>query len=368
MANLRVNYNFAEPFTRGDPNLRVNFAVTEPLTRGNPNLRVNYVFAEPLTRGYPLLRVNMIVVEMLCPVDPEDRMATEYFPGFGNSTINPTNPAALDPFNSALPGLSIEVKKKPAFTTQIAKSASGVEIRNKLQEYPSWDIEMSYEFLEDRSGAESSLKTITGFFLARGGSYESFLFKDPDDYLVVNGWCGEPDGVTTVFYFNRTIGAFHERIGQVDTANNIKLYLTVEEAHTVPATPGPYTVTVTNAADFTEDLGVIKDAGSVALVKVTGAPAAGQYSVNTVTGVYTFNSAEQDQAITITYRYEIDSADYTLTLPYIITFDSAPSEGILTADFQFFFVCRFKEDEMEFEKFADKLWNLQTCSLRSLIE
>lgn len=366
MANLRVTSVVSEAFTRGAANLRANVVVGEAPHRGYPNLRVTEVVGEGNTRGYPLLRVTVVCVELFCPVDPEAFMATEYFPGFGNSATDPVYPAAADPFNTALPGLSITVKKRPNFATQIATSASGFEVRNALQEFPRWDVELSYEFLEDRSGADSSLKTILGFFLARLGSYESWLFKDPDDYLVVNGWCGEPDGVTTTFQFYRTIGAFHERIGQVDEANTITLYLTIEEATNIPATPGPYTVTVTEAASFVEDLGVTK--GGVPMTKVTSGLGTGEYMVDENTGIYTFAAADEADAIVISYRYEIDPADYTITLPYRITFDSAPPAGILTADFQFFFVCRFIEDQMEFEKFADKLWNLQTCEFRSLIE
>jgi len=368
MVNLRVNYLFGEPLTRGNPNLRVNYTFAEPYTRGHPNLRVTYNFAEAFTRGYPLLRVNYIVVEMLCPVDPEERMSTDPFPGFGNSVSDPAIPAGADPFNSALPGLTFSVHKKPAFNTRISKGSSGFEVRNALQEFPAWDFELTYDFLEDRSGAESSLKTIMGFFLARQGSFDSWLFKDPDDYLCVQSTCATLDGATTTAYFCREMtGGFLERVGQVDTANTITLYLTEENGYTIPATPGPYTVTVTGELPIT-DLGVIRDSTGVAMTKVVGAPASGQYSVNEATGVYTFNSAQQNVAVTITYRYAFDPADYTITLPNSIIFDTAPPAGILTADFQFFFVCRFLEDQMDFEKFMDQLWSLQQCNFRSLIQ
>lgn len=369
MSELRVNYSFAEPLTRGDPNLRTNLVVAEPYTRGRPNLRVNYIFAESLTRGRPILRVNYVIVEVFCAVDPEEYMSTIPFPGFGNSLTNPAVPAGLDPFNTALPGLTFSVHKKPSFSTRIARASSAFEVRNAMQEFPVWDFELVYDFLEDRSGAESSLKTIVGFFLARQGAFDSWLFKDPDDYLCVSSTCGVPDGVTTTFYFCREMtGGFLERVGQVDTANTVALYLTVDEVRTIPATPGPYTITVSGAATFTADAGVVKVVGGAVMTRVTGAPANNQYSVDELTGIYTFNSANQNIGVTITYRRGINPADYTITLPGLITFVSAPPAGILTADFQFYFVCRFLEDQMDFEKFADKLWNLQECNFRSLIQ
>ncbi len=75
------------------------------------------------------------------------------------------------------------------------------------------------------------------------------------------------------------------------------------EAGTVPAT-GPFTVTVANAATFTDDEGVLYAATGLPLTKVASAPAAGQYSVS-VNGVYTFNSADAGKAVLISYTYTL---------------------------------------------------------------
>jgi len=323
------------------------------------------MFSEALTEGFRNLRMCFLFVECLQPVGPEEYMSTESFPGFGNSTINPAIPAALDPFNSKLPGLAFSVHKKPGFRTRISDAASGVEIRTALMQYPRWDYELTYEFLEDRSGAESSLKTILGFFLSMFGSFDTWLFKDPDDYLCDNNLCGYSDGVTTEFPFSRVVGGYRERIGQVDTTNTVHVYLQADEVRTIPATPGPYTITTTHAATFQEDGGVTKL--GVPMTKVTGTPLTGQYAVNVLTGVYTFAAADQGVVVHINYRYTVDPADYTITMPNRLIFDSAPVEGIVTWSGQFFFVCRFTEDQQDFEKFYDKLWSLQTCEFRSVI-
>jgi len=73
------------------------------------------------------------------------------------------------------------------------------------------------------------------------------------------------------------------------------------EAWSIPATPGPYTVTVTNSATWSTDLGVVKADGSAVLTRVASAPAAGQYSV--AAGVYTFAAADQGTAVKISYLY-----------------------------------------------------------------
>lgn len=69
-------------------------------------------------------------------------------------------------------------------------------------------------------------------------------------------------------------------------------------ATTIPATPGPYTIT---PAVFDIDKGVVFTGGA-ALVAVPGAPAEGQYNI--AAGIYTFNSADQGRSVTISFISE----------------------------------------------------------------
>jgi hypothetical protein len=78
-------------------------------------------------------------------------------------------------------------------------------------------------------------------------------------------------------------------------------YAVQSEAATVPAAPGPYTVTA--AAPFgpwASDAGVAYADGT-ALGAVTGSPAAGQYNVSA--GVYTFAAADAGAAVLISYGF-----------------------------------------------------------------
>lgn len=365
-SNMDVPLMVQEVMSEGYPDVQVPLMVQEVMSEGYPNVQVDMMTRDVLSEGYPNVQVGLIVLESLHPVPPELPVSTVPFPGFGNSVANPAIPAGASPFNTALPGLAFSVHKRPMFNTNIREAPSGAEVRNALAQYPRWEFELTYEFLEDSSGAESSLKTIMGFFLSRQGSFDSWLFKDPDDYLVVNGYCGDTDGVTTQFPFCRTMGDFAEKVGQVDTVNTITLYLSIAEAGVIPASPGPYTITVAEAASFVEDLGVTK--GGTPMTRVASAPAAGEYSVDEGTGIYTFNATDESDAVVISYRYEIDPADYTVTLPNLIVFGSAPPEGTLSGDFQFYFACRFLEDTMDFEKFYDRLWNLNECAFKSIIQ
>lgn len=73
----------------------------------------------------------------------------------------------------------------------------------------------------------------------------------------------------------------------------------VQESTTLVST----TYTVVNSSAFTQDMGVLYSSNYQPFQKVTGAPAAGQYNV--AAGLYTFNSADNNKAILVSYRYSI---------------------------------------------------------------
>ena len=79
------------------------------------------------------------------------------------------------------------------------------------------------------------------------------------------------------------------------------------EADAVPATT-PFQVTVANASSYNDDLGVTYAATGIRFNRVTTPAAAGQYSVNFATGVYTFSSADAGLAVLISYTYTVTSS------------------------------------------------------------
>lgn len=84
--------------------------------------------------------------------------------------------------------------------------------------------------------------------------------------------------------------------GEVKTA--------VGEAATVSAN----TVTVTNAANFSQDFGVVRASDGSVYTRVSSSPTGLQYSCNETTGVYTFNSSQNNVAVAVSYTYA-DSAN-----------------------------------------------------------
>jgi len=74
------------------------------------------------------------------------------------------------------------------------------------------------------------------------------------------------------------------------------------EMHNVPAA-SPYTITVTNSAHFVADQGVVYTASGLPLLNVATLTAAGQYTFNGSTGVYTFFSGDAGASVLISYTY-----------------------------------------------------------------
>lgn len=93
------------------------------------------------------------------------------------------------------------------------------------------------------------------------------------------------------------------------------------ENATIPQTP-PFNVTVANAANFAADLGVSYGGSGTSSGTNTGdmfnyvtSPAnAGEYTVNTSTGVYTFAAPDAGVPINISYRYNSSTLGYQVAV------------------------------------------------------
>jgi hypothetical protein len=157
--------------------------------------------------------------------------------------------------------------------------------------------------------------------------------------------------------------------GQTATAGlNGAVFDTVGAA--VPASPHQVTVTPPASGTWAADLGVIDSSTGRQLVRVTSAPAAGQYSV--AAGVYTFAAADLGRVMYVNYRYSAASTvarriginnlpmGYAPTFradfygPYqgksaVLTLNNCISEGIKIAAKN----DDFAVPEMGFQAFAD---------------
>lgn len=82
----------------------------------------------------------------------------------------------------------------------------------------------------------------------------------------------------------------------------------IDVAGTVPAaTTYTITPTVPGTGTYVSDLGVLNSNTGVQMTRVASAPATGQYSVNTGTGVYTFAAADANLPVKISFEYTATS-------------------------------------------------------------
>jgi hypothetical protein len=214
-----------------------------------------------------------------------------------------------------LPGLAYEIVKRPNMSTLGAEdpSPSGDEVLLQQFQNPLWEFELTYEWLYDDATEtwgtlpalpDHQYQTLVGFFLLNAGSGKRFLLTDPTDNQVTDGVLDVTTVAGTKYsQFVRNLGGFKESILQVNGAPQIKVGGVLKVAGT----------------DYTWDPTLI---GFTA----PGVSWDGQY----------------------------------------ITWITDPGVGVVTATFPFYFVCRFKNDNTEFAKFAKSLWLNRKVELRSM--
>jgi uncharacterized protein (TIGR02217 family) len=159
----------------------------------------------------------------------------------------------------ALPGLEYPVVRTPmGGKTLIQTSVSGKENRAALWTAPRWRWTLSFNFLRDLIDA-NDFRALVGFYLARQGSYDSFLFNDVDDNQAAAQPIGAGDGATTQFQLVRTLGGFTEPVLAPNSVATVYLNGTPAAGSTWSANPGGGVLTFTTApgagvaitADFT---------------------------------------------------------------------------------------------------------------------
>ena len=114
-------------------------------------------------------------------------------------------------FPANLPGLRWDITRTPVFKTQVYEALSGAERRIRQRTSPKRRIELSYEVLREYSG-NTDLQILQGFYLARSGPWDSFLFHDPYDGQVTNYQYALADGVKTDYQLTRPFGPLVEMV------------------------------------------------------------------------------------------------------------------------------------------------------------
>ena len=149
-----------------------------------------------------------------------------------------------------LPGLTWPFVKQPMFQTKVQRAVSGKEYRAAFMQYPLWTYTLYFNFLRDLVSLPE-LQELMGFFNARQGSFDNFLFNDPDDYTVTDQLFGVGTaGGQTVFPLVRTLGAggftANDLVQNVHAMVNVK-----DNGSTIPPTSGSPHYTIDSVGNIT---------------------------------------------------------------------------------------------------------------------
>jgi hypothetical protein len=131
------------------------------------------------------------------------------------------------PVFPVLKGQGWSVNKRPTFATRKADHVSGREVRAPFFSYPLYEFELTFDGLDSDGSfpglGVNSLQSLMGLYLQCQGSYGTFLYSDPTDYLATGQSIGTGDGTKTAFTLQRTIGAATEPISYVTLVTAVYL-------------------------------------------------------------------------------------------------------------------------------------------------
>lgn len=111
----------------------------------------------------------------------------------------------------SLAGLGFDVVRTPVWDTSIHTTISGKETRMARQVYPRWKWELTYNVLRS-DATHSELQQLAGFFNARKGRFDTFLYRDADDNTAIAQILGQGTDSLTTFQLIRDFGGFKEVI------------------------------------------------------------------------------------------------------------------------------------------------------------
>lgn len=111
----------------------------------------------------------------------------------------------------SLPGLMWPFRRTPVWNTTVATTPSGREWRSTATAYPRYRYALQYEFLRTEA-AYAEFQALFGFFNARRGGFDTFLFLDPEDRSVTAQAFGVGASGVTTFQLVRALGGFVEPV------------------------------------------------------------------------------------------------------------------------------------------------------------
>ncbi len=146
-----------------------------------------------------------------------------------------------------LQGKTWNIIKTPQWNTIKSTAQSGMENRIKLWSYPKYQIDLEYSFLTTKlySGSltANDLENIISFYNSVGGSYDDFLYLDPQENSVSDQLIGVANNSATQFQLKRSVGTWSEPVFGYYNTPTIKV-------NGVTVSPDDYTLSDTGLVTF----------------------------------------------------------------------------------------------------------------------
>lgn len=125
----------------------------------------------------------------------------------------------------ALVGQSIDITRSPTWPgSSVVAAVSGKETAIANQANPRWVWDIHFEMLRlgNRNNITyTELQQIAGFFNARQGVFDSFLYDERDDNTATGAVLGVGNGVALTYQLVRTFGGFAEPILAPNVVSNV---------------------------------------------------------------------------------------------------------------------------------------------------
>lgn len=118
--------------------------------------------------------------------------------------------------------LTLPQTREPVWSTIAHEATSGKETRVAKRSAPRWKWTLPFSALQT-AAAILDFQTLVGFFNARQGMFDSFLYSDPYDNAVTGQAIGTGDGSTAAFQLIRALGNFVESVLAPNVVSNVYL-------------------------------------------------------------------------------------------------------------------------------------------------
>jgi uncharacterized protein (TIGR02217 family) len=267
------------------------------------------------------------------------------------------------------------VTREPIFSTNIKTSTSGNEIRLAQWTFARSKWTIPFQYLSDwnnmpvSAAAQQYIATLQGFYEARFGSFDSFLFYDETDSVSQSAIIGDGNGSTTQFQLYRSYGSGQQPVFDLNatTNTNIGTY----GINSIKITDGGTGYSYPPTVVFTGGGG----SGARAIASVSGGAVDAIFLQHSGTG-YTSapsvsfvggggSSASATASVTpVIYLNGSVASGYSIGTTGILTFNSPPGNGVqITADLSYLWRARFDSDSLEFVEIAQGFWQLKKVTV-----